>query len=124
MPISIPPVDGEVNLVIVELGAECGEKLADLGVDGAGAAEVVVMLSDLKEAFTWDIASAENVFEEGDDILLFFGSSKGDYKYCVVLRHASAELVIIRVESLSNPLFPGRDDFPMSRIGSGIRSRA
>ena len=49
MPVAVAPVDGQVGAVTVELGGEGGDQGPVLAVDGADAAEAVVVLGDLLE---------------------------------------------------------------------------
>ena len=62
----------------VELGSQGGDQVADLGIDRAHAAEMVVMLGDLQEPLTRDIPAPRHVFQERHHVFPALGTAETD----------------------------------------------
>ena len=56
--------------MLCEFRGQCGDQFARLLVDGTLAVEMVVVLGDGEHALARDIASAQHVFEERNDIVV------------------------------------------------------
>ena len=61
-----------------QFGLERGDKIASLIVDGALAAELVVVFRYFEHAFARDVPAAQDVFEEGYDVFAALGAAEGD----------------------------------------------
>src|SRR5580658_5502858 len=85
MPVAVSPVDGQVRSMLREFGLQRGDQFAGLPVNGALAAEVVVMLGDGQQAFARNIFSAQNIFQKGDHIVPGLGTAEGDHQNRVVV---------------------------------------
>lgn len=72
-PVAIAPIDGKR-----EKRFEAGKEFAALGIDGGDAIEVVVMFGHFEKALSRDVAAAEDIFEEGDDVVFAFGAAEAD----------------------------------------------
>ncbi len=68
------PINDQNRALLAELGAERGDERAVLLVDGAPAAELVVVLPHLLEALVRDAASGGDPAQEGQDLLWRLGS--------------------------------------------------
>lgn len=84
VPVSISPIDREGDISFFEFSEEIPDQFPALAVDGADAVEMVVVFGDLQESFARDVAAAQDVFEEGDDILSAFRSAEGEKEKRVV----------------------------------------
>ena len=78
MPVAIAPVDGQVRAAGGQFGLERGDQFASLIVDGALAAELVVVLGYFEHAFARDVPAAQHIFEERDDVFAALGAAEGD----------------------------------------------
>ena len=84
MPIAIAPIDGHRHDF-----AQLFEQSSVLIVDGALAAEVIVVLGDRQHPFVRHILSAQNILKERNDILGLFRATKGNQQERVVGGHTS-----------------------------------
>jgi hypothetical protein len=85
MPVAIAPIDGQLRSMLREFLFDRGDKLAGLLVDGTFSVEVVVMFGDGEKALARNVASAQDIFKEGNYILFGFGTAEGDNKNGVVV---------------------------------------
>src|SRR6202140_1991131 len=85
MPVAVSPIHGQVWFMLRKFVFEGRDQVACLLVDGAFAIEVVVVLGHREHALTWNVASAQHIFEEWDDILPGFRATEGDNKDRVVV---------------------------------------
>ena len=85
MPIAISPIDGQLRSMLREFVFDRSNQFAGLLVDGTFSVEVVVMLGDGEKPFARNVASAQDVFQEGNYILFGFGTTEGDNKNGVVV---------------------------------------
>ena len=87
MPISVSPVDGQLNTPSVQFGLDSPDQSAALFVDGADSAKVVVVFGDFEHSFAGHIFPAQDVFEEGHHVLGAFGAPEGDHQNRVDRNH-------------------------------------
>src|SRR5215467_3088537 len=85
MPIAISPIDRKLGTMLRKLFFERRNQFAHLLVDGALAFEVVVMFGDGEHALAGNVASAEDVLKEGNDVFAGFWSAERDDQDAVVL---------------------------------------
>lgn len=84
MPIPIPPIDGQMGAIALQLRFERGNQVSCLLIDGALAFEVVVVLGDGEQAFARNIASAQHGFEKGNYVFARLGSAEGNHENGVI----------------------------------------
>src|SRR6185312_11156712 len=110
MPVAVSPIDREMETGGFEFRFEGGDQVAALAVDGADAIEVVIVFGDFEQALAGDVAAAEDVFEERDDILALFRAAEGnEEKGVVISRHQTfSSCASSRARSRSWAM---RDDF-------------
>ena len=76
VPVAVAPQHRQVDAAAGELGLEGGLQLAVLLVDRADAAEVAVVVCDLFEALVGDAATARDVAQERDHVVLTLGAAE------------------------------------------------
>ena len=76
MPVAVAPVDGQVDLVLIEFCAERLDEFATLLVDGTDAIEVIVVFSDFQQSFAGHGLATQDIFEKRDHIIAFFRTTK------------------------------------------------
>ena len=62
----------------IELPAQRGDQIAVLPVDRADAAELIVMRSDFQDPLAGHPATAQDIFEERQDVARTFRAAKGN----------------------------------------------
>jgi hypothetical protein len=72
------PVDGKLRATLLKLSFERGDELSVLFVDWTDAAEHLVVVRDLAHARFGDVATAQDVREEGHHLVHAFGAAEGD----------------------------------------------
>ncbi len=85
IPVAVAPEHGEPDAAGGELRFDSRLEVAVLLVDGADAAVGAVVVRDLFEPFVRDSASAGDVAEERDDVVLALGAAEGGEEDGVVL---------------------------------------
>ena len=68
-----------------QLGPQGLDQVADLGVDRADAAEVVVMLGDFQQPLARDVPAARDVLQERHDVFALLRAAEADDQDGVVL---------------------------------------
>ena len=94
VPVPIAPVDGHVRAFCREQISQCGDQRPVLVVDGALAAEVVVVFGDFEHSFARHIASAEDILEKRDHVFRFLRPTKGENEKRIMIPPASLLLII------------------------------
>ncbi len=62
----------------VKLRPQRRDQGADLGVDRADSAEMLVVLGDFQQALARDVPAPGHIFEERHDIVRLFGTAEAD----------------------------------------------
>ena len=89
VPVSISPVDRQRDAVPVELRPQRGDQVADLSIDRADAAEMVVVLGDLQKSLAGDVSAPRDVFQERQHIFAALGPAKTDDENRIVRQSTS-----------------------------------
>src|SRR5256885_1328484 len=89
MPVAIAPIDRHLRATRSQLGIEQSNQLAHLPIDGTDAAKMVVMFGDFEHALARDIASAQHIFKERNDVSWLLRPAECDQKERVVSRHSA-----------------------------------
>ena len=92
MPVAVSPIDWKIWSVLRELVLDRSDQFSRLLIDRTLAIEVVVVFRDGEHSLARDVASAEHVFEEGNHVVVAFGTAERNNQECVVA-HASDENV-------------------------------
>src|SRR5690242_9939045 len=92
MPVAIAPIDRELWPVTLQFFFERGDQYAVLFVDGTLAAEVMVVLCNFEHPLARNIAPAQHVFEERNDVVRLLRTAEGQDHYGVVARFSHETL--------------------------------
>ena len=92
MPIAVSPIDGEIRAMLSKFVFDGRDQFARLLVDWALAIEVVLVFGNREQAFARNIASAEDVFEEGNDIAVTFRTAERNHQECVVVHGIASKM--------------------------------
>ena len=84
MPVAIAPIDGQVRAVGFQFSAQGGDQRAVLVVDGALAAEAVIILGHLEHALARDVPSAQDVLEKRHHVLRLVGPAEREQQHGIV----------------------------------------
>ena len=94
MPISIAPVNRQVDIVASQFLANGGQQLPVLLVDRTDAAEVLIVLGHLQHSFSRHIFASQHVFQKRHHIVRAFRTTKRDQQQRVkFLIHVSVSKV-------------------------------
>ena len=76
MPVSISPIDRQVDVITLKLRANRRQEFAVMLVDRADAAEVVVVLGNFQQPFARNVSASCHVFEERQNIVPAFWTAE------------------------------------------------
>ena len=76
MPVSISPVNRQFDLMRIEFLLQGRDDITALRIDRANAAEQRIVFGHLEHSFSRNISSAEDIFEEREDIIGSFGTAE------------------------------------------------
>lgn len=85
VPVSVPPVHGEVDACRQQCWFEFVDERSVVIVDGAFTPEQKVVLADFFQAFVRDSATSGDILQEWQDIFGLFWSAEGHDQNCVVV---------------------------------------
>src|SRR5262249_54371656 len=85
MPVAVAEIDRQFRALFAEEVLQGGLQGAVLGVEGADAAKMLIMLGDGQQTLARNIAPAKDVFQEGNDLVGTFRSTEGNDQHGVVI---------------------------------------
>src|SRR5262252_6606358 len=85
MPVSVSPIDRKIGAVLRKFILDRRNQVARLLVDGTLSIEVVIVFGDGQHALAGNVASAKDVFEEGNHVIVTLRTAEGDNQDCVVV---------------------------------------
>ena len=84
MPVAIAPVNRDLHDFF-----QRRDQRPVLIVNGAPTIEMIIMFRDFEHAFAWNIASAQNIFQKWNDVLMLFGTTERYNQQRIVAGHDS-----------------------------------
>ena len=91
MPVAVAPVDRQADAVASSSARSAAISVADLAVDRADTAEVIVVLGDLLEPLAGDVAAPGDVLEERHHVVQALGPAEADDQDRVEVRLGEAD---------------------------------
>ena len=88
-PVAVAPVNGQADAVLPQLRFEGRNQRADLRVDRADAAEMVVVFGDFQHSLARHIAPAEHILQKRHDVIGTFRTAEcHNQNRIVICRHS------------------------------------
>ena len=84
-PVAVAPEHGKINAPRRQLSGERCLQLTVVLVDGADAIEVTVVMGNLFETFVGDAATAGDIAQKWDDVILALGATKTHHPDAVIV---------------------------------------
>src|SRR5580704_4470062 len=85
MPISVSPSNRQLDTALVQCGSQGGDQFADLIIQRALSAEMVVVLGDRHESLARNVPAACDVLQKRNHVLAPFRPAESDDQNGVVL---------------------------------------
>jgi hypothetical protein len=84
MPVAVPPVDWEIDAMLIQFATQSLDEVTALLVDGADTVEVIVVFGDFQESFPGNRLTSKDIFQKRDDVIAFFRTAEGEHQDRIV----------------------------------------
>src|SRR6266581_3206893 len=85
MPVSIAPINRQPGTMPIKLRLQRGDEFPILLVDRTAAAEMIIVLGHGQHSFARNILSPQDIFEEGNNLLVRFWTPKRHHQQRVIV---------------------------------------